>query len=168
MRCQFFILVLVCLFFFVTLCHRRAYMNGMRKDPELLQMSLDKLTVELLSERQPILLEDSLVDAPKALLESVFRKLYIRMDEIPGDLMQLGYRCRARYTLVTCRTETGSEAESEAENALLTLRREGVSGVEVRMVVGQVLILPPGWTVETQSRGCHVVSLHDIFTFFWQ
>ena len=153
--CQFLLLVLICFVFFVTLCHRRAYVNAM-KDPELLQMSLDKLTVDLLSERQTILIEDSIVDAPNALLETVFRKLYIRMDEIPGDLTH--YRCRARYTLVTCKTE----------DALLTLRREGLSGVDVNMAVGQVLILPPGWTVETESRGCRVVSLHDMFTFFWQ
>jgi hypothetical protein len=127
----------------------------------LLQLTMDKLTVDLLTERQPILVEDALVDAQAALLQTVFRNQYIRK-EMHGEVLTAAppVRCRARYTVITC---------ASPDERVLRLMHEGKRGVsvDVRMWAGQALIMPPGWIVES-AQGCYVMSLHDLFTFFWQ
>lgn len=154
--------VLGCVLFVVTLCHRRVYMNGMRKDPELLQVSLDGLTPELLSERQPILLNDILVDPRTSLLDTVFRKQYIKMDASVRCVAGEPLRCRARYTLIT-------QSSGQGVLRLAHETKRGVA-VDIAMAGGQALIMPPGWQVQVDAAapGCDAVGLHDLFTFFWQ
>ncbi len=162
MHVKYVVVVIVCLLFVVTLCHRHAYLNGTSKDPELLQLTMDKLTVDLLTERQPILVEDALVDAQAALLQTVFRNQYIRK-EMQGEVLG-PVRCRARYTVITC---------TSPDERVLRLVHEGKRSisVDIRMWAGQALIMPPGWIVEYAKGGgggCYAMSLHDLFTFFWQ
>lgn len=138
------------------------YMKGIRKDPELLQVSLEKLTGELMMERQPILLEDSLVDAERSLLDTVFKRQYIKMDPHGPIAAGQPMRCRARYTLITC------TCSNQVTNLRLTHEARPGVGVDIVMASGQSLIMPPGWLVTAHAEGCNAVSLHDLFTFFWQ
>jgi hypothetical protein len=152
----------------VAAAHVRRHVRGPReaRDATILQAPAARVTAALLAERQPLVIDERVVD-PTELLRTVFRWQYIWAsgpDPCPAPppagaaAAAAPLESSARFTLLWF------SAGAEADAGVLIQSR--VADVLVRLAVGRVLVLPPGWRYSPTRAGCLRVRLEDPITFF--
>lgn len=156
-----YITILTIIIFFMVLlfCH---YHEPFHADPQMIRAFLDDIDVELLNERQPILIQDAVID-PSSLFDTVFKRQYLTHETVTNNcdpnVKAVCIPCCARFTLIFC---------DSFDDTLVSLHRQGRHVVDVKLSNGEVLVIPRGWHAVMELSACRVHILHDVFTWMFK
>lgn len=136
--------------------HVRLAVGGARLPAQLIQASLADVTLDLLSERQPLLLTDALAASDhRPLRSTLFRWLHCGLLSTTGTGSSgVG---AARFTLISCFDD------DECTVSIVPLQKPQLL-TDVRMARGRTLVIPPGWRWHS-SASVTVSQLHDPVTW---
>ena len=125
---------------------------------EVLQTSVSNLTPQILFEKQPIIIEEALVD-PLALLPTVFKFLaWGKPMHIKGDKGVALRQTRTRYTLISCTSSTGGQADAFHPKYTAVLGTNQAQFITFNLKSHQVLILPKHWWFQVKGQ-CHIIEI---------
>ena len=143
----------VIIVFLLALIYIRYYTTPSRY-PELVQTTLALCTPELLSEKNPILLTDRVVNHAD-LLGTVFKYQYAR-SSVPAPLRGGANKMKtdARFTLIYTTMASNVVVDIELPNTHHQMR--------VLLRVHETLVVPPRWTIRP-AADVTVIKLYDMF-----
>lgn len=137
---------------------------------EITQCYLDDVTMDLLYERNPVVISDQL-QVPSHLLGTLFKFAFAFQRESVFSRASTPHVCLSKFTLVWG-GRGGAQVDLVNKSNTVAYLGRGVDDfyanglaeyVTVRLLQNQVLILPPFWSVIT-SDTVHLLELDDLLS----
>jgi hypothetical protein len=132
---------------------------------EILQLPPSKLTPSILSERNPIVIQNA--EDVADIIKKSFKYTYMYKVEKVYDLPIAGkpLKVNARFAIVT--PVAGSSEGIDVEIINPKYKGDDYQSVVVKMQQGQALVLPIFWRLKTETS-VRCTFLHDMFSCFYQ
>ena len=133
---------------------------------QILQTSITTLTPQLLFEKQPIVIEEGIVD-PTALIGTVFK--YLAFDFFGKPQIQVAtsgvslQQTQHRYTILTC--AYGGEVDIFHPKYTAVIKTSNAQFITIRLAAHQPLILPKHWWFQIKANNngpCKVIRITGI------
>ena len=139
----------------------RAFQGALQGDETLaesttiLQASLEDTTSDVLSEWAPLIVQDKLVDPEGSITSTLLRWQYVWKSRA-HPVMERDVRTTCRFTVIFT---------SDEETIVLLKKTYEDPGVEIRLITGRTLILPPGLLYSVKGGyNASQVRFHDSST----
>jgi hypothetical protein len=157
------------------------YYSKYNSSYEIVQTYLDKINIDLLYERNPIVIYDS-IKTPKQLLGTLFKYSYVSKSEYQLE-HKLPVMNRAKFSFVYSTTDQDTyvnlinpsykssmvwkpHTKSTDKVSLTNLEDTTVEYVTIKLKPYQVLILPTHWIIQTNAP-LTKVNLHDFISYIY-
>ena len=123
-------------------------------DFTIIQLPLRSLTDDVILERNPIVISDSIVDCEE-FISITFRYMYIKKTNItPNALFTIN---PYQYLIV--------HVKSDVNEVTVTHPKTGVSTI-IKLYPGNILILPWQWKYNIKNKSIQLIGLHSLTTLF--
>lgn len=137
---------------------------------EITQCDLDDMTMDVLYERNPVVISDQL-QAPTELLDTLFKYTFLFKSLSVHSNAGMSHKCLSKFTLVWgsrggVRIDLVNKMNAGAylDRGVDEFYANGMAEyVTVRLLQNQVLILPPFWSLVTSNK-IHVLELDDLLS----
>lgn len=137
---------------------------------EITQCDLDDVTMDVLYERNPVVISDQL-QVPSHLLDTLFKYAFAFRRESVHPSGRVPHRCLSKFTMVWGSHGGVHVNLVNKRNAAAYLSRgadefyanDMAEYVTVRLLQNQVLIVPPFWSMMS-SGAVHLVELDDLLS----
>jgi len=136
----------------------RLYTNTPPPPYEILQLSLSKLNMDILNEKQLIIINEQIINV-NALLTTVFAYTYILKDERFLKPSSSFARSISKYTIITSPFK-----DTILDIATPDQNQENVKYTTIKLLKNKVIILPARWFYRTQDEKIKRIILDDPIT----
>lgn len=143
-----------------------------KDDYTIVQSYLDKITIDTLHDKHPIVIYD-LIQDPKTLLTSLFAYSFISKD-LKISKPDVAYKARSKYTLLyNDSSDMHVSIISPKYQSKVVLGKSigdqsnDVQYITIKLKQNQVLILPILWFYICDKQ-CKTIALHDVMSKVYQ
>lgn len=128
---------------------------------EIIQTSVSAFKPRLLFEKQPIVIEEPIVD-PMALVPTLFKFLAWGTPRQLKNERGVGLQqAKSRYTIIACTGDAGGQVDAFHPKYSSVLNTSSAQFITFNLSAHQVMILPRHWWFQVKGR-CHIIALSGI------
>jgi hypothetical protein len=158
----------ICLVLLVYIQHYRKHNTAYK----IIQSSLDKIDINTLYERYPIIISDKIVD-PTKLIDTLFKYSYAFKAIRTQNGSPIPYRTLNKYLIIyNIKNDIDINIispfyQKDFHNNTTALANSNVEYVTIKLKKQQVLILPSYWLYQTMQPH-HTIAFNDPFSLLLQ
>lgn len=176
--------LLIIILVILIVCIYMHYYSKFNTSYEITQTYLDKITLDLLYERNPIVIYDS-IKTPNQLLKTLFKYSYISKSEYKINHQNVIMN-RQKTSFIYCTDNTDCyinlinpsykkdfkwKKQDKTSDMISQTNIEDtkVEYITIKLKPFQVLIIPSHWILQStqQYSSLHKVNLHDVFSWIY-
>lgn len=175
--------VLLSVVVILVVCLYVQYYSKYNKKYEIVQASLSNITLDLLYERNPIIIEDTIAN-PRHLLKTLFKYSYTFVREMDVTTNQI-FKIKSKFCLVYAVDQNIPSVQlnlinpiydkqsrfkwNTSANSLITtstlLNETNVEYITLKLKPNQPVIIPTHWLAQT-DHPMHKIDLDDVVSCF--
>lgn len=163
---KFLIIIIIILLILIYYNHYKRY----NTDYNIIQLFLEQLTLELLNERNPIIIYDRIVN-PEILFETLFKYSFIFKKKYYLNNNNFIQNTKSKYTLLlNPNNNVDINIISPIHNSNIkynfdTIENSNINFITIKLKKQQILILPPFWNFNIKKDDYLVIyRLDDIIS----